>query len=113
MSDSNETTLLICFGIFTLMATLASLHYRDSLCCLFCRSLMRAWSRIPDTDVEAMAGMQHGLRRALHEEDEAIIELQPRPSFPLYFDSALRDTGTGEITASVRETIAPTPPQSD
>jgi hypothetical protein len=45
MPESNENTLVILFGVFTLVATLASLHYRDSLCCLFCRSLINAWSR--------------------------------------------------------------------
>ncbi|CBX92015.1 predicted protein [Plenodomus lingam JN3] len=40
----NETTLVICFGIITIIATVAGLHYRDSLCCLMCRSLVGAWS---------------------------------------------------------------------
>ncbi|KAF2833896.1 hypothetical protein CC86DRAFT_279364 [Ophiobolus disseminans] len=43
MTDSNETTLLLSFGIITILATLAGLHYRDSLCYLCCRTILRAW----------------------------------------------------------------------
>lgn len=107
MSDTNETTLVICFGIFTLLATLAGLHYRDSLCCLFCRSLMAAWSRSMyypglsesvnslctdrDIDIEALAGTQHSSRRNLRAEDETFVELQPCPSIPLYFNTSLSE----------------------
>ncbi|KAF2635096.1 hypothetical protein P280DRAFT_412255 [Massarina eburnea CBS 473.64] len=43
-SSSTDTALLISFGILTLLATIAGLHYRDSLFCLLCRSLHHAWT---------------------------------------------------------------------
>jgi hypothetical protein len=124
MSNSSETSLVVSFGIITLVATLAGLHYRGSLCCLFCRTLIRAWShsmshlidllvvlglRIPDTDVdiEAIAGTQHNFHRSSRHDDEAVIALQPRPLCPLYFDSSVIETELDGSTNNIEEGTAP------
>ncbi|KAF2127326.1 hypothetical protein P153DRAFT_387869 [Dothidotthia symphoricarpi CBS 119687] len=109
MSGSSDTSLVILFGIFTLIATLAGLHYRDSLCCLICRSLLRAWSdEASHIDVEATAGLRGGLNRIFDSDDEAVIELQPRLSFPVYLDSSTLEIDTdGDPTSSFTVTNAP------
>jgi hypothetical protein len=65
--------------------------------------------RIPDTDVdiEAIAGMQHNLHKSSRHEDEAVIELQPRPFCPLYFDSSVTETEHDGSTNSTEEGTAP------
>ncbi|KAF2690876.1 hypothetical protein K458DRAFT_426296 [Lentithecium fluviatile CBS 122367] len=60
-SNSTDTALLISFGVFTLIVTIAGIHYRDSLY------------------INAMRDIE-----AAPEEDS--IELQPRLSLPLYYD---------------------------
>jgi hypothetical protein len=64
---------------------------------------------IPDTDVdiEAIAGMQHELHRGSRHEDEAVIEFQPRPFCPLYFDSSVTETEHNGSTNNIEEGIAP------
>ncbi|KAF2846268.1 hypothetical protein T440DRAFT_482634 [Plenodomus tracheiphilus IPT5] len=104
MADNNETTLVICFGIFTLLTTIPGLHYRDSLCCLVCRSLVRAWYIDPDIDIEAVAGVQHAGRRRSLNENDLIVELQPRRSLPLYFDGATIVPDRHENTGGVSTT---------
>lgn len=93
MTDSNEATLVICFGIFTLLATLAGLHYRDSLCCLCCGVLFNAWHhRTLDVveDVEATAGMIHRISSTQSlDTNHALVEMQPHMTFPLFFDTSL------------------------
>jgi hypothetical protein len=106
MTDTNEATSVISFGIFTLLATLAGLHYRDSLCCLPCCVLFNAWNhRTLDAahdwlllinsadgveDIEATAGMIDRRSTGLSlETDHTFVEMQPHTTLPLYFDSSM------------------------
>ncbi|KAI2485299.1 hypothetical protein Ptr902_04239 [Pyrenophora tritici-repentis] len=127
MSENNDMPPAIVFGILSLIVALLGLHYRDSLCCLCFRSLMEAWFLSmniqsaahmvicwpfegPELDIEAMAGMQHGLRSDLRSEKDDSIELQPRSSIPLYFDSA--SVGRADLHTSTNDhenTIPMTP----
>jgi hypothetical protein len=115
MADTNETTLVICFGVFTLLATLAGLHYRDSLCCLCCRVLFNAWHRrrldvvyvshalIQSADVvedvEATAGLIHRISTTQSlDTDHALVEMQPHTTFPLYFDTSMVSPEATSVT---------------
>ncbi|KAF2471528.1 uncharacterized protein BDR25DRAFT_367207 [Lindgomyces ingoldianus] len=40
---TTEATLAIIFGIMTLIATIAGIHYRDSLCCVLFQNAQGAW----------------------------------------------------------------------
>lgn len=110
MSNSNntsDTALLITFGILTLLAAIAGIHYRDSLCCLFCRSLSRAWhhgkfvhfdtflkyAHVDETCEEIRSDLEGtgGLNSHSSLRGDQSIELQPRLSLPLYLDSASDD----------------------
>lgn len=100
MSSSTDTALLIVFGIISFLAAVAGMHYRDSLCCLFCRSLFQAWfTRMPTTsnhyliiplinysdgepDTEAMAGAHPNEQFR----EQAVVELQPMLSLPIFVD---------------------------
>ncbi|KAF2872621.1 hypothetical protein BDV95DRAFT_542850 [Massariosphaeria phaeospora] len=86
MSSSDSTTstaLLVTFGIFTLLTTIAGIHYRDSLCCLFYRSLHGAWSQQVDSEVEIRYGSDPDQDNDL---EDGVYEMQPRLSLPLYLD---------------------------
>lgn len=102
----NETTLVICFGIITIIATVAGLHYRDSLCCLMCRSLVGAWSTTDtDRDIEAVAGLQTTSRHRSQDEDGSSIELEPRRTLPLYFDSTAMGRYSHDDEASIEASV--------
>ncbi|KAF2635100.1 hypothetical protein P280DRAFT_198997 [Massarina eburnea CBS 473.64] len=84
-SESNtNTAFLVLFGILSLLFAIAGLHYKDSLCCLLCRSLLQSWSHTQVTaqdelDVEVGIGdgaPEQGLKGA--------HELQPRLLLPWY-----------------------------
>ncbi|KAH8730302.1 hypothetical protein GQ44DRAFT_701140 [Phaeosphaeriaceae sp. PMI808] len=94
MANNTETSLIISFGIFTLIAALASLHYRDSLCCLCFRSLLRAWHH--DIDIEAMAGLLHAPSGRNVTLAHTVIELQPQSSIPLYLDTSRSENSIPE-----------------
>ncbi|KAH7125774.1 hypothetical protein B0J11DRAFT_529206 [Dendryphion nanum] len=81
--NSTEIILLVLFGTFTIITTIAGIHYRDSLGCLVCRALHSLWSRDRLLDIEAYGNynLEPGLR------SNTLIEMQPRTeSFPLYID---------------------------
>jgi hypothetical protein len=117
MSDSSNTALVLSFGIITLLATLAGLHYRDSLCCLCCRSLIRAWrhstfapsqgifgltlSEGAEFDLEAAAGLQRSSSGTFEHRDSTVIELQPRRALPLYLDASGSEPNMLDHTSSV------------
>ncbi|KAF1960224.1 hypothetical protein CC80DRAFT_465931 [Byssothecium circinans] len=87
-NSSTDTTLLVSFGVLTLIVAIAGIHYRDSLFCLLCRSLHRAWTLDASHDVESTAGIE------LHQRsyNASVIELQPRLSLPLYYDTSREGT---------------------
>jgi hypothetical protein len=41
-----------------------------------------------EQDIEATAGLQRASQASIHSRDLAVIELQPQPTFPLYFDTS-------------------------
>ncbi|KAF2690875.1 hypothetical protein K458DRAFT_64111 [Lentithecium fluviatile CBS 122367] len=53
-TDSTDTLLLIAFGVLTILIAIAGIHHRDSLCCLFCRSLHQAWNRETHSSYEQL-----------------------------------------------------------
>ncbi|KAH7380015.1 hypothetical protein BKA66DRAFT_571097 [Pyrenochaeta sp. MPI-SDFR-AT-0127] len=90
MSDTNETdtALVVTFGIFTIIATIAGFHVRDSVFCSFLRSLLVVWSRTnSDIDIEAIAGSES----RENYRDRTFFELQPRLSLPLYYEQSVND----------------------
>ncbi|KAH7094677.1 hypothetical protein FB567DRAFT_9700 [Paraphoma chrysanthemicola] len=95
MPDNNDTVntaLVICFGILTIIVTIAGFHVRDSVFCSCFRGLFVAWSRNNEIDIEARAGV-------LGEEeyqDNTVFELQPRVSLPLYYEPHLNEEYSSE-----------------
>ncbi|KAI8934189.1 hypothetical protein NX059_008938 [Plenodomus lindquistii] len=94
MANISNNTLVICFGVLTLLVTVAGLHYRDSLCCMIGRSLVGAWTTDNDVDIEAMAGLQHTGSRLGIQNDDYAVELQPLRSIPLYLDDVIVDVNS-------------------
>ncbi|KAH7085026.1 hypothetical protein BKA63DRAFT_498768 [Paraphoma chrysanthemicola] len=85
MPDNNDpvnTALVICFGILTIIATIAGFHVRDSVFCSCFRGLFVAWSRNSDIDIEASAGLVGSEQH----QDSMVFELQPRMSLPIYYE---------------------------
>lgn len=59
-----------------------------------------------------MSGMQNGLHVNRHGEDDGSVELQPRSSIPLYFDStSLGIDSLRTFTSDDEDTVA-TPPMN-
>jgi hypothetical protein len=52
-----------------------------------------------------MAGMQHHLHGSPHNDAEVLIELQPRPSLPMYFDPHVSDTDAARDITSIQEEV--------
>ncbi|KAF2035389.1 hypothetical protein EK21DRAFT_106925 [Setomelanomma holmii] len=87
MSDGNDTTntiLVVCFGILTILVTIAGFHVRDSVFCSCFRGLFVTWSQGEDVDIEARAGL---VGRSGYQDDA--VEMQPRLTLPLYYEPPL------------------------
>ncbi|KAF2127191.1 hypothetical protein P153DRAFT_406464, partial [Dothidotthia symphoricarpi CBS 119687] len=56
LDSANEIHIVIAFGVVSVLVALASLHYRDSLCCFLCQVLYQVVSRDDALDTEATAG---------------------------------------------------------
>ncbi|KAH6875558.1 hypothetical protein BKA58DRAFT_399753 [Alternaria rosae] len=96
MSESTQTALIAIFGIAAIIATIAGFHVRDSVCFSACRGVILACSRSstltrgPEVDIEAQAeSMSSGIIR-----DDAVFELQPMLSLPLYYESPTDEVRT-------------------
>ena len=112
-----DTSLVLSFGIFSLIATLAALHYRDSLCCLCCRTrscehginvrsrpmqdFFTNSAQGSEIDVEAAAGTQNSPTFSPPTNQPAVIELQPHPTFPLYFDINISGSSTRDLSPGI------------
>ncbi|KAF2256278.1 hypothetical protein BU26DRAFT_18157 [Trematosphaeria pertusa] len=86
MAEGNGTTdtvLLATFGVLSLIAAVAGIHYRDSLCGIFCRQLRRAWA-------DGFASLSsESYQDARNYDEEQPLELHSRMWAPAYFDHSL------------------------